>query len=126
MKQMNACQILLAASALMAFASSGASAQERYENWPLLRSTFESTGGGGIIIKGYDPVIVGDTCVTTFMAVTPGPDVKAYYNVVEFEAVAGQGGILCRNGKWRSMDGNASGTTPFQIFFKDGVARRSP
>lgn len=123
---MNRYKILLAASVLVVVVASGASAQESYDNWPLLRSTFESTGGGGIMIKGYDPVILGDTCVTTFMAVTPSPDVKVYYNVVEFEAVAGQGGILCQNGKWRSMDGNASGTTPFRIFFKDGVARRSP
>jgi hypothetical protein len=116
----------LAASALMALAMSGASAQENYESWQPLQSTFGSTGGNDIMIKGYDPVIVGDKCVTTFMAVTPAPDVKVYYNVVEFDAAPVQGGTLCNNGKWRSMDGSATGTTPFRVFFKDGMFRRSP
>jgi hypothetical protein len=104
----------------------GASAQENYESWAPLQSTFESMGGGGIMIKGYDPVILGNKCVTTFMAVTPAPNVEVYYNVVEFEATPAQGGTLCHNGKWRSMDGSASGTTPFRFFFKDGVFRRAP
>jgi hypothetical protein len=52
----------------------GAAAQENFESWPLLRSTFPSTGGGGIVIKGYDPVITGGKCVTTFMAVEPGTE----------------------------------------------------
>jgi hypothetical protein len=39
---------------------------------------------------------------------------------------AGQGGTLCTNGKWRAADGSASGTTPFRVFIKDGVKRRSP
>jgi hypothetical protein len=116
-----------AASALVAVAISGASAQESYESWPPLKSTFESTGGGGFVIKGYDPVVrPNNTCVTTFMAVAPGADINVYYNVAEFEAVAAQGGTLCTNGKWRSMDGSASGTTPFRMFVKDGVFRRSP
>ena len=50
--------------------------------------------------------------------VTPG--------FVEFEAVPVQGGTLCQNGKWRTFDGGASGTTPFRVFFKDGVFRGSP
>jgi len=70
----------------------------------LLQSTFEGTGGNGIMIKGYDPVILDNKCVTTFMAVTPAPDVEVYYNVVEFDAAPVQGGTLCNNGKWRSMD----------------------
>jgi hypothetical protein len=37
-----------------------------------------------------------------------------------------QGGILCTNGKWRAVDGSASGTTPFRMFIKDGVVRRAP
>ncbi len=60
-------------------------AQENYESWPLMQSEFPSTGGNGIIIKGYDPVIVNGKCVTDFSAHTP--DGKAYYNVVEFEIV---------------------------------------
>jgi hypothetical protein len=90
------------------------------------RSTFPSTGGGGITIKGYDPVITGGKCVTTFMAVEPGPDAKVYPNFIDFEAVAVQGGTLCHNGKWRAFDGGATGTTPYRVFFKDGVFRGSP
>lgn len=103
-----------------------ASAEESYESWPVLLSTFPSTGGGGIMIKGYDPVITGGKCVTTFMAVESGPDPKFYPNLIEFEAVAAQGGTLCHNGKWRAFDNGASGTTPYRLFFKDGVFRGSP
>ncbi|MFL5100911.1 MAG: hypothetical protein ACJ8E5_09940 [Xanthobacteraceae bacterium] len=106
--------------------ASGAMAQEDYEGWPVLRSTFASTGGGGITIKGYDPVITGGKCVTTFMAVEPGADPKVYPNFIEFEAVEAEGGTLCRNGRWRAFDGSASGTTPYRVFFKDGVFRSSP
>jgi hypothetical protein len=104
----------------------GAAAQDNYESWPVLKSTFPSTGGGGIVIKGYDPVIVAGKCVTTFMAVAPGPDPKVYPNFIEFEAVPAAGGTLCQNGKWRAFEGGATGTTPFRIFFKDGVFRGSP
>ena len=110
----------------LALTASGLSAQESYDGWPVLRSTFPSTGGGGIMIKGYDPVITGGKCVTTFMAVEPGAEPKVYPNFIEFEAVAAQGGTLCQNGKWRAFDGGASGTTPFRVFFKDGVFRGSP
>ena len=119
----------VAAAALAALAVSGAQAQEKQENyasWPPLQSTFESTGGNGIMIKGYDPVITGGKCVTTFMAVAPGDEPQVYANVAEFEAVPVQGGILCRNGQWRAFEGGAKGTTPFRFFFKDGVFRASP
>jgi hypothetical protein len=112
--------------AALAVAAPAAVAQENYESWPVLRSTFPSTGGGGIMIKGYDPVVTGGKCVTTFMAVEPGPDPKVYPNFIEFEAVAVQGGTLCHNGKWRSFDGSATGTTPYRVFFKDGVFHGSP
>ena len=113
---------LAAASVVMSM--SGASAQENYESWELLQSTFPSTGGGGIIIKEYNPVIVGNKCVTNFTATEPGG--KVYYNIVEFEAVEVQGGTLCTNGAWRAVDGSGSGTTPLRVFIKNGVARRSP
>ena len=118
----------LAVFGLSAFslAAPGVVAQENYESWPLLKSTFPSTGGGGITIKGYDPVITGAKCVTTFMAVEPGPNPNVYPNVIEFEAVPAQGGTLCQNGKWRAFEGGATGTTPFRVFFKDGVFRGSP
>ena len=113
------------AAAALALALPGASAEENYASWPVLKSTFPSTGGGGIMIKGYDPVIVGDKCVTTFMAVEPGPGGKVYPNYIEFEAVPAAGGTLCQNGKWRAFDGGATGTTPFRVYFKDGVFRGS-
>ena len=123
--------VVLAAFLAIAVAPSPARAQMKdtgvnYESWPLLRSTFPSTGGNGIMIKGYDPVITGGKCVTTFMAVEPGAEPKVYPNFIEFEAVAAQGGTLCQNGKWRAFDGGATGTTPFRVFFKDGVFRGSP
>src|SRR5262245_29397890 len=112
--------------ASVALESPAAFAVESYESWPVLRSTFPSTGGGGITIKGYDPVITGSKCVTTFMAVEPGDNPNVYANVIEFEAVAIQGGTLCRNGKWRAFEGGATGTTSYRLFFKDGVFRGSP
>lgn len=101
-------------------------AEERYDTWPLLKSTFSSTGGGGIMIKGYDPVIASGRCITTFMAVEPGDNPAVYPNVIEFDAFEVQGGTLCHNGKWRAFDGVATGTTPFRVFFKDGLFRASP
>jgi hypothetical protein len=65
------------------------------------------------------PVIVGNGCITNFTATEPGPGGKIYYNKVEFDTVAVQGGILCAN------DGSMSGTTPFRVFIKAGVVRRS-
>jgi hypothetical protein len=112
------------AAAAVCLAASAASARENYEAWPLLQRTFPSTGGGGIIIGEYDPVIVGNKCVTNFTATEPGG--KVYYNVVEFDAVPTQGGILCTEGKWRALDGSANGTTPYRVFIKDGVRRGSP
>ena len=99
-------------------------AEENYESWAVLVNPFESTGGGGVMIGEYNPVIVGSKCVTNFTATLP--DGKVYYNVVEFETVQVQGGTLCTEGKWRARDGSASGTTPFRVFIKDGVTRRSP
>ncbi len=111
-------------SALMSLAVSGASAQENYEGWEPLQSTFPSTGGGGIMIGEYKPIIAGNKCTTDFTATEPNGTV--YYNSVEFEATPVQGGILCAEGKWRSRDGSSSGTTPLRVFIKNGVARRSP
>jgi hypothetical protein len=112
------------AAALVSLAAGSASAQENYESWALLQTPFESTGGGGIMIGGYDPITVGDKCRTDFTATEPGG--KVYANKIEFDAVQVQGGILCTNGKWQAIDGSMSGTTPFKVFIKDGVRRRSP
>jgi hypothetical protein len=101
-----------------------APAEESYESWGVLKSTFPSTGGGGVMIGEYRPVIVGDKCMTDFTATEP--DGKVFYNTVEFDAVPAQGGTLCTNGKWRARDGSMSGTTPFRVFFKNGVVRGAP
>ena len=105
-------------------AAGPALAQENFESWELLRNPFPSTGGGGIMIGGYDPVVSGASCRTDFTATTP--DGTIFRNSVEFDAVPAQGGILCTNGRWRSADGSATGTTPFRVFIKDGVRRMSP
>jgi hypothetical protein len=120
------CFALAVLAASLMLSSPAAQANEDYASWPPLRSTFPSTGGGGIMIKGYDPVITGGKCVTTFMAVEPGPNPNVYPNAIEFEAVPAQGGTLCHNGAWRSFDGGATGTTPYRVFFKDGTFRGSP
>ena len=112
------------ATALALFKIPEGLAQENYESWAILTNPFESTGGGGVMIGEYNPVIVGSKCVTNFTATLP--DGKVYYNIVEFETVQVHGGTLCTNGAWRARDGSASGTTPFRVFIKDGVTRRSP
>ena len=111
-------------SALASLAIPDSFAQENYESWPIHKSTFPSTGGGGIMIGEYNPVIAGEKCTTNFTATEPGG--KVYYNAVEFEAVQVQGGTLCTNGKWRARDGSATGTTPLRVFIKNGVVRRAP
>lgn len=100
------------------------SAAEDYESWEVLRNPFPSTGGGGIMIADYNPVVAGAKCITNFRAIEPGG--KTYHNIVEFDAVETQGGILCTNGAWRAADGSSSGTTPLRVFMKNGVVRRSP
>jgi hypothetical protein len=97
---------------------------EDYESWPLLVNPFESTGGGDVRIGEYRPVVFGRFCTTNFTAIMPNGEV--YYNGVDFDAVATRGGTLCMNGRWRALDGSASGTTPLRVFIKDGVIRRSP
>ncbi|MGE0725482.1 MAG: hypothetical protein AB7O45_13985 [Alphaproteobacteria bacterium] len=99
-------------------------AAERHADWPLLPETFPSTGGNGVVIGEYRPRVVGDKCTTAFTATLP--DGAVYRNVVEFETEAVEGGILCKNGKWRAADGSASGTTPLRVFIKDGVVRGKP
>ena len=98
--------------------------EENFNSWRLHTPTFPSTGGGGVMIGEYYPVISGAKCTTDFTATLP--DGKVYYNSVEFDAVPAQGGTLCTNGRWRARDGSATGTTPYRVFFKDGVVRGSP
>jgi len=77
------------AAALTALAILPAAAQDNYESWQPLRNPFPSTGGGGIMIGEYNPVVVGDKCRTDFTATEPGG--KVYYNMVEFRRRAGPG-----------------------------------
>ena len=114
----------IAIAAALVITAGAAPAEDSYESWPPLKSAFPSTGGGGVMIGEYNPVIVGDKCRTDFTATEP--DGKVFHNTVEFDAVPAQGGILCTNGKWRARDGSMSGTTPYRVFFKDGVVRGSP
>lgn len=117
----------ITASLVLVFQCATAPARaDDFDSWPVLKSTFPSTGGGGIVIKGYDPVITRGKCVTTFMAVESGTDPVIYPSLIEFEAISVAGGTLCTNGKWRAFDGGASGTTLYRVFFKDGVFRGSP
>jgi hypothetical protein len=111
---------------LLTAVSTAGHAEDNFASWPLLKSTFPSTGGNGIMIKGYDPVITGDKCITTFMAVGTEAKPAVYPSLIEFEAMPTQGGILCHNGRWRAFDNGSSGTTDYRVFFKDGVFRGSP
>lgn len=100
-----------------------AAAEER-DAWPLLTERFESTGGGGYVIEGYNPVMIGAHCATAF--VTIAPDGSRTRNLALFDAVAVDGGTLCTRGRWAAADGGAEGTTPLEVFIRDGVRRRSP
>jgi hypothetical protein len=117
----------LASSALV-IALAGAqivrSQEPAYESWPVLVNPFESTGGGGVMIDGYRPVVSGDRCTTDFSVKMP--DGAVYLNEATFDASRRQGGVLCANGRWRAKDGSSEGTTPFEMFIKDGVVRRKP
>jgi hypothetical protein len=112
--------IILAAALVLAAAGSAA---ENYESWEVLRNPFPSTGGG-VMIGEYHPVVTGNKCISNFTATLP--DGTVYRNLVAFDAVEVQGGVLCTNGMWAAIDGSSAGTTPFQVFIKDGIRRRSP
>lgn len=105
-------------------ATAAAWAQPNYESWERLAPRFESTGGGGVTITEYDPIVLDDRCVTPFTATLP--DGQAFRNIAIFHAVPVQGGILCTRARWSAMDRSAQGTSPFEVFIKDGVSRRSP
>jgi hypothetical protein len=113
----------LALSVISAAASAKAGPPD-YESWPLLAPAFPSTGGEGVMIEGYQPVITAGRCTTDFQAVLPNGVI--YRNEVTFDAVPVSGGILCTNGKWRAKDDSAEGTTPFEVFIKGGVRRMKP
>lgn len=122
MRNLIACALLFSALTL-AGEQTHAQAPADYESWPVLKNPFPSTGGGGVLIDEYNPVASNGKCRTDFVAIVEG---KRYFNEVEFDAVAVQDGILCKNGKWRAKDGSAEGTTPFEVFIKNGVVRMKP
>lgn len=95
-----------------------------YGSWAPLSPRFESTGGGGIMIGEYDPIILDDRCVTPFTVELP--DGRVLRNIAIFHAVPVQGGILCTRARWSALDRSAAGTSPFEVFIRDGVSRRSP
>lgn len=99
---------------------------EDFSAWPELVNPFESTSGGGVMIDGYKPIVDGVLCRTDFSVKLPDQDKASIFSVVEFDAKPMQGGVLCENGRWRTKDGSAQGTTPFRVFLKDGVTRRPP
>lgn len=109
---------------LLALMATPAFAQVNYESWEPLVPRFESTGGGGVMIGEYDPVVIDDRCVTPFTATLP--DGQVFRNIALFHAEPVQGGILCTRARWSAMDRSANGTSPFEVFIKDGVSRRSP
>ncbi|MET3892032.1 hypothetical protein ABIE41_003108 [Bosea sp. OAE506] len=110
-------------AAVLILPSMPSRAQVSYESWPVLTDPFPSTGGGGIMIHDYDPVVADGKCSTNFRAIETNGTV--YRNAIVFDAVETQGGVLCTNGKWRSLDSDATGTTPFKVFLKGGVKRGS-
>ena len=98
--------------------------QEEYGTWAVITDPFPSTGGGGIMIGGYRPVVSGAACTIDFTAIEPNGTI--HRNSIVFDAAPAQGGILCTNGRWCFDDGSAEGTTPFRVFVRDGVARGHP
>jgi hypothetical protein len=98
---------------------------EDVAGWAPLERRFESTGGGGWMIDGYDPVLAGGLCATDFSVTSPQG--QTFFNEARFDAVPIQGGVLCSNGRWRAKDGSGSGTTPLRVFIRaDGARFRSP
>jgi hypothetical protein len=109
---------------LLALACAQPAAAEAFATWPPHLSRFGSTGGGGVIIDEYNPVVIGDRCVTRFTATLP--DGQVFANYALFDAVPTAGGILCTNGRWGAVDGSATGTTPYRLFIHEGMIRRAP
>ena len=63
--------VLALATAVTLFKIPEGLAEENYESWAVLKNPFESTGGGGVMIGEYHPVIVGNKCTTNFTATLP-------------------------------------------------------
>jgi hypothetical protein len=111
--------------ALALFACLATPALAQPAGWVPLPTRFDSTGGRWIIDHDR-PVLLGDRCVTAFSVTSPQGE--TFRNIVAFEATPAEGGVLCRNGRWRAEDGSgAAGTTPLEIFLRaDGARFRAP
>jgi len=110
---------------LVLIALPGWAMAQDFASWAPLQRRFESTGGGGWIIDGYDPVLRAGICATDFSVTSPQGQI--FYNEAEFDVLLVDGGVLCRNGRWRAKDGSGSGTTPLEVFIReDGARFRSP
>jgi hypothetical protein len=94
-----------------------------YTRWPLLVNPFPSTSGSAVMVDDYRPLVTENLCLTNFTVIVDGQRTQG---IVGFDAVPIWGSVLCRNGRWSTLDGSASGTTPFEMFIKDGVVRRAP
>jgi hypothetical protein len=75
------------------------------------------------MITQFRPIDDGAICRTNFVTVSPDGKEK-YPASVQWTAIPRDGGIYCAMGKWRTKDGSGSGTTPLEVFIKDGVVRR--
>jgi hypothetical protein len=109
---------------VLALALGAGLAQANEADWPELPTSFPSTGGGGWMITEYRPALDGSSCRTGFVAVSPAGE--RFENEVVWNAASRNGGVICTAGRWRAKDGSAEGTTPLEVFIKDGVARRAP
>lgn len=110
--------------AILALGLAAPAVADEHAAWPPHLPRFESTGGGGVIIDEYHPVVIGDRCVTRFTATLPDGRVFANYAVFEARPVAG--GVLCTAGRWGAVDGSATGTTPYRVFLGPDGPRRAP
>ncbi len=111
------------AATLVALAVSAAAAQENYESWEPMKDPFESTGGGGIMIGGYDPWWSATSAAPNFTATDPGGTV--YPNMVEFDAVRPRAASSAPTASGGPSTA-APRAPPLRVFIRDGVSRGSP
>ncbi len=96
-----------------------AAAQPNYDSWPVLQNPFESTGGGGIMIGEYRPVVFGKFCTTNFTATTPKGEV--YYNGVDFDAVPVAAARCAPRAAGVRSTAAPTARRRCEVFIKDGV-----
>lgn len=107
---------------LLALAAGGAAAQDVPRREPL-GPRFEGSGGG-IMIDGCRPVVIGGRCATRFTATTPAREV--HVDCAVFEARPMRAARSAPRAARAGWGGSAVGTTPLVAFPKRGVVRRAP